>query len=58
VAAASGLLKRLFTLTPREGATHRSFLVNLEHVRKVEVALYGDYVVHMSDGSKLRRCGR
>jgi len=34
--------------------THRSFLVNLEHVRKVEVALYGDYVVHMSDGSKLR----
>src|SRR6185369_2540783 len=29
---------------------HRSFLVNLEHVRKVEVALYGDYVVHMSDG--------
>ena len=34
--------------------THRSFLVNLEHVRKVEVALYGDYVVFMSDGSKLR----
>jgi two-component system LytT family response regulator len=33
---------------------HRSFLVNLEHVRKVEVALYGDYVVFMSDGSKLR----
>ncbi len=34
--------------------THRSFLVNLEHVKKVEVALYGDYVVFMSDGSKLR----
>jgi two-component system LytT family response regulator len=33
---------------------HRSFLVNLEHVRKVEVALYGDYSVSMSDGSKLR----
>jgi two-component system LytT family response regulator len=33
---------------------HRSFLVNLEHVRKVEVALYGDYIVYMSDGSKLR----
>jgi two-component system LytT family response regulator len=33
---------------------HRSFLVNVEHVRKVEVALYGDYTVHMSDGSKLR----
>ena len=33
---------------------HRSFLVNLEHVRKVEVALYGDYAVFMSDGSKLR----
>ena len=34
--------------------THRSYLVNLEHVRKVEVALYGDYFVFMSDGSKLR----
>jgi len=34
--------------------THRSYLVNLEHVRRVEVALYGDYVVYMSDGSKLR----
>ena len=33
---------------------HRSFLVNLEHVRKVEVALYGDYSVSMSDDSKLR----
>jgi two-component system LytT family response regulator len=33
---------------------HRSFLVNLDHVRKVEVALYGDYSVSMSDGSKLR----
>ena len=33
---------------------HRSYLVNLDHVRKVEVALYGDYSVSMSDGSKLR----
>lgn len=33
---------------------HRSFLVNLEHVRRVEVALYGDYFVYMSDGTKLR----
>lgn len=33
---------------------HRSFLVNLEHVRRVEVALYGDYAVFMSDGTKLR----
>jgi two-component system, LytTR family, response regulator len=33
---------------------HRSFLVNLEHVRKVTPALYGDYTVLMSDGSKLR----
>lgn len=33
---------------------HRSFIVNLEHVRKVTPALYGDYVVLMSDGAKLR----
>jgi two-component system LytT family response regulator len=33
---------------------HRSFLVNLEHVKRVEVALYGDYAVFMSDGTKLR----
>ncbi|HVU23966.1 MAG TPA: LytTR family DNA-binding domain-containing protein [Opitutus sp.] len=33
---------------------HRSFLVNLEHVRRVETALYGDYSVFMSDGTKLR----
>lgn len=33
---------------------HRSFLVNLVHVRKVEMALYGDYSVTMSDGTKLR----
>ena len=33
---------------------HRSFLVNLEHVKRVEVALYGDYSVFMSDGTKLR----
>jgi two-component system LytT family response regulator len=33
---------------------HRSFVVNLEHVRKVELALYGDYSVFVSDGSKLR----
>lgn len=34
--------------------THRSFLVNLEHVSRVETALYGDYTVHMNDGTKLR----
>lgn len=33
---------------------HRSFIVNLEHVKRVETALYGDYSVYMSDGSKLR----
>jgi two-component system LytT family response regulator len=33
---------------------HRSFLVNLEHVRRVEPVLYGDYAVYMSDGTKLR----
>lgn len=33
---------------------HRSFLINLEHVRKVEPVLYGDYSVFMSDGTKLR----
>lgn len=33
---------------------HRSFLVNLDHVRRVETALYGDYSVFMSDGMKLR----
>jgi two-component system LytT family response regulator len=33
---------------------HRSFVVNLEHVRKVTPALYGDYAVLMSDGGKLR----
>lgn len=33
---------------------HRSFVVNLEHVRRVETALYGDYSVYMSDGTKLR----
>jgi two-component system LytT family response regulator len=33
---------------------HRSFIVNLDHVSRVESALYGDYSVHMSDGSKLR----
>lgn len=33
---------------------HRSFLVNLGHVDRVEPALYGDYSVYMSDGSKLR----
>jgi two-component system LytT family response regulator len=33
---------------------HRSFLVNLDHVDRVEPALYGDYSVFMSDGSKLR----
>ena len=33
---------------------HRSSLVNLEHVRKVTPALYGDYLVLMSDETKLR----
>jgi len=33
---------------------HRSFLVNLEHVRKVTPALYGDHLVLVSDGTKLR----
>lgn len=33
---------------------HRSYLVNLEHVKRIETALYGDYSVHMSDGTKLR----
>jgi two-component system, LytTR family, response regulator len=33
---------------------HRSFLVNIEHIRRVAPALYGDHTVVMSDGSKLR----
>jgi len=33
---------------------HRSYLVNLDHVRKVTPALYGDYTVLMSDDAKLR----
>jgi len=33
---------------------HRSFLVNLDHVDRVETAHYGDYSVFMSDGTKLR----
>ncbi len=33
---------------------HRSFVVNVDHVRQVTPALYGDYSVLMSDGSKLR----
>lgn len=33
---------------------HRSSLVNLDHVKKVTPALYGDYTVLMSDDSKLR----
>jgi two-component system LytT family response regulator len=33
---------------------HRSSLVNLEHVKKVTPALYGDYSVLMSDGSNLK----
>lgn len=33
---------------------HRSFVVNLDHVRRVETALYGDYSVFMSDGTRLR----
>lgn len=33
---------------------HRSFLINRDHLVRVETALYGDYSVFMSDGSKLR----
>jgi two-component system LytT family response regulator len=33
---------------------HRSFLVNVQHIKRVAPALYGDHTVHMSDGSKLR----
>lgn len=33
---------------------HRSSLVNLEHVKKVTPALYGDYTVLLSDDTKLR----
>lgn len=33
---------------------HRSSLVNLQHVKKVTPALYGDYTVLMSDDTKLR----
>jgi two-component system LytT family response regulator len=33
---------------------HRSSLVNLDHVKKVTPALYGDYTVLMSDDTKLR----
>lgn len=33
---------------------HRSSLVNLDHVKKVTPALYGDYIVLMSDNTVLR----
>jgi two-component system LytT family response regulator len=33
---------------------HRCYVVNIAHVRQVTPALYGDYTVVMSDGSKLR----
>jgi two-component system LytT family response regulator len=33
---------------------HRSSLVNVDHVRKVTPALYGDYTVLMSDGTVLQ----
>jgi two-component system LytT family response regulator len=33
---------------------HRSFLVNVQHIKRVAPALYGDHTVYMSDGSKLR----
>lgn len=33
---------------------HRSFVVNVEHIKRVAPALYGDHTVYMSDGSKLR----
>ncbi len=33
---------------------HRSTLINVDHVKKVTPALYGDYTVLMSDDTKLR----
>ncbi len=33
---------------------HRSFLVNVARVKKIVPAMYGDYDVYTSDGSKLR----
>lgn len=33
---------------------HRSYVVNIGHVRQVTPSLYGDHTVLMSDGSKLR----
>jgi len=33
---------------------HRSFLVNVDHISRVETALYGDYSVYMDDRTKLR----
>ena len=33
---------------------HRSFLINVQHIKRVAPALYGDHTVYMSDGSKLR----
>lgn len=33
---------------------HRSFVINVEHIKRVAPALYGDHTVYMSDGSKLR----
>jgi len=33
---------------------HRSFLVNVEHIKRVTPIHYGDHSVFMSDGSKLR----
>lgn len=33
---------------------HRSFLVNVEHIKRVAPAPYGEYTVHMSDGTKLK----
>ena len=33
---------------------HRSFIVNLSHIKRIAPTLYGDYTVLMSDGTKLR----
>lgn len=38
----------------RFARVHRSFVVNVKHIRRIVPALYGDYDVLMSDGVKVR----
>ena len=33
---------------------HRSFLINLRHIRRIVPVFYGDYTIVMSDGTKVR----